>query len=60
MRRSASTRRRIPTLGDYKKLLKTLGCERAVLVQPSVYGADNAAMLDALEARSARASAPSR
>ena len=35
-------------LGDYKKLLKTLGCERAVLVQPSVYGADNSAMLDAL------------
>jgi predicted TIM-barrel fold metal-dependent hydrolase len=26
-----------------------LGCERAVLVQPSVYGADNAAMLDALK-----------
>ena len=35
-------------LDDYKKLLKTLGCERAVLVQPSVYGADNAAMLAAL------------
>ena len=36
------------TLADYKHLLKTLGCERAVLVQPSVYGDDNAAMLDAL------------
>ena len=36
-------------LADYKHLLKTLGCERAVLVQPSVYGADNAAMLDALK-----------
>jgi 2-pyrone-4,6-dicarboxylate lactonase len=36
-------------LDDYKKLLRTLGCERAVLVQPSVYGADNAAMLDALK-----------
>jgi 2-pyrone-4,6-dicarboxylate lactonase len=36
-------------LDDYKHLLKTLGCERAVLVQPSVYGADNAAMLDALK-----------
>ncbi len=35
-------------LADYKHLLKTLGCERAVLVQPSVYSADNAAMLDAL------------
>ncbi len=36
------------TLADYRHLLKTLGCERAVLVQPSVYGDDNAAMLDAL------------
>lgn len=36
-------------LVDYRKLLRTLGCERAVLVQPSVYGADNAAMLDALK-----------
>jgi predicted TIM-barrel fold metal-dependent hydrolase len=36
------------TIADYKHLLRTLGCERAVLVQPSVYGADNAAMLDAL------------
>ena len=35
-------------LADYKHLLKTLGCERAVLVQPSVYGTDNAAMLAAL------------
>jgi predicted TIM-barrel fold metal-dependent hydrolase len=37
-------------LSDYLKLLKTLGCQRAVLVQPSVYGADNAAMLAALNA----------
>jgi 2-pyrone-4,6-dicarboxylate lactonase len=37
------------TLAEYKHLLRTLGCERAVLVQPSVYGADNAAMLDALK-----------
>jgi predicted TIM-barrel fold metal-dependent hydrolase len=36
------------TVDDYRTLLKALGCERAVLVQPSVYGADNAAMLDAL------------
>jgi 2-pyrone-4,6-dicarboxylate lactonase len=35
-------------LSDYRHLLKTLGCERAVLVQPSVYGTDNAAMLAAL------------
>lgn len=36
-------------LSDYRTLLKTLGCERAVLVQPSVYGSDNAAMLAALK-----------
>jgi len=29
----------------YHSLLKTLGIERAVLVQPSVYGTDNSAML---------------
>jgi len=29
-------------------MLKTIGCERAVIVQPSVYGTDNSAMLDAL------------
>lgn len=33
---------------DYRKLLAALGVQRAVLVQPSVYGEDNAAMLDAL------------
>jgi predicted TIM-barrel fold metal-dependent hydrolase len=38
------------TLADYRKLLAALGVERAVLVQPSVYGTDNAAMLAALEA----------
>src|ERR1700744_716303 len=31
-------------LDDYKKLLAALGCERAVLVQPSFYGTDNSAM----------------
>jgi 2-pyrone-4,6-dicarboxylate lactonase len=36
------------TLGDYLHLLKVLGIGRAVLVQPSVYGTDNRAMLDAL------------
>jgi predicted TIM-barrel fold metal-dependent hydrolase len=30
-------------------MLKTLGVERAVLVQPSVYGTDNTAMLDAMK-----------
>jgi 2-pyrone-4,6-dicarboxylate lactonase len=36
------------TYDDYRKLLSALGVERAVLVQPSVYGADNTAMLDAM------------
>lgn len=34
--------------GEYVRMLRTLGCERAVLVQPSVYGTDNTAMLDAM------------
>jgi len=33
---------------DYRHMLDTLGVARAVLVQPSVYGTDNAAMLDAM------------
>jgi len=33
---------------DYVRMLKTIGCERAVLVQPSVYGTDNSAMIDAM------------
>ena len=36
------------TLEDYLYLLATLGIERAVLVQPSVYGTDNRALIDAL------------
>jgi len=36
------------TYDDYRALLAALGVERAVLVQPSVYGTDNAAMLDAM------------
>lgn len=36
------------TLGDYTDLLNCHGIDRAVLVQPSVYGTDNRAMLDAL------------
>lgn len=35
---------------QYRHLLDTLGVERAVLVQPSVYATDNAALLDALAA----------
>jgi predicted TIM-barrel fold metal-dependent hydrolase len=34
--------------GDYVRMLRTLGCERAVLVQPSVYATDNSAMLEAM------------
>jgi predicted TIM-barrel fold metal-dependent hydrolase len=37
-------------LPDYQRMLATLGIERAVLVQPSFYGTDNAALLDALAA----------
>jgi predicted TIM-barrel fold metal-dependent hydrolase len=33
---------------SYVRMLKAIGCERAVIVQPSVYGTDNTAMLDAL------------
>jgi predicted TIM-barrel fold metal-dependent hydrolase len=36
-------------LPAYSHMLKTLGVERAVLVQPSVYGTDNAAMLAAIK-----------
>lgn len=37
-------------LPAYRHMLATLGVERAVLVQPSVYGTDNTAMLDAMKA----------
>ncbi len=37
-------------LPAYSHMLATLGVERAVLVQPSVYGTDNSAMLDAMKA----------
>jgi 2-pyrone-4,6-dicarboxylate lactonase len=37
------------TLEDYLHLLAVLGVDRAVLVQPSVYGTDNRALLDALK-----------
>ncbi len=41
-------------LTDYLHMLDTLGVERAVLVQPSVYGTDNAAMLDAMKTAGGR------
>ena len=37
------------TLESYKTLLQLLGVDRAVLVQPSVYGTDNRTMLAALK-----------
>jgi 2-pyrone-4,6-dicarboxylate lactonase len=36
------------TLDDYLGLLKVLGVERAVIVQPSVYGSDNSATEDGI------------
>lgn len=38
------------TLVAYREVMQALGIARAVLVQPSVYGTDNSAMLDALRA----------
>jgi 2-pyrone-4,6-dicarboxylate lactonase len=38
------------TIEAYRNLLAVLGVERAVLIQPSVYGTDNRAMLAALQA----------
>ncbi|MGE5522984.1 MAG: amidohydrolase family protein [Rhodospirillaceae bacterium] len=38
----------------YQSLLSTLGVQRAVLIQPSVYGTDNQAMLDAMAAMGSR------
>lgn len=37
------------SLEDYRSLLRMLGVDRAVLVQPSVYGTDNRALIDALK-----------
>lgn len=34
---------------DYARMLTAIGCQRAVLVQPSVYGPDNSAMVAALK-----------
>jgi 2-pyrone-4,6-dicarboxylate lactonase len=38
------------SLDDYMKMARTLGVERAVLVQPSVYMTDNSVILDTLAA----------
>lgn len=37
-------------LGTYQCILATLGLTRAIIVQPSVYGTDNRALLAAIEA----------
>src|SRR3954471_24522190 len=34
---------------DYRRMLDSLGIQRGVLVQPSIYGADNRALLEALK-----------
>jgi predicted TIM-barrel fold metal-dependent hydrolase len=34
---------------DYVRMLRTLGCERGVLVQPSIYGTDNSCMVSVLK-----------
>jgi len=36
-------------LPEYRHMLATLGVERAVLVQPSIYGTDNSVMLEAMK-----------
>lgn len=41
-------------LPDYLRMLATLGVERAVLVQPSVYGTDNTVMLEAMKTAGGR------
>lgn len=53
----AATRRYNPAhcpVEKHQKMLAALGVERAVLVQASVYGTDNSAMLDAVEAMEGR------
>ena len=39
---------------SFARMLKTIGCDRGVLVQPSVYGTDNTAMLDAMKTAPAK------
>ncbi len=51
----AATRSYTPpdcTTDDYVRMLTTIGCTRAVIVQPSCYATDNAATLDALRSGS--------
>lgn len=51
----AATRSYTPpdcTTADYVRMLTTIGCARAVIVQPSCYATDNSATLDALRSGS--------
>jgi len=36
------------SIDDYVRMLRTIGCERAVIVHPSAYGTDNRCTVDAL------------
>ena len=36
------------SIDDYVRTLRAIGCERAVIVHPSVYGTDNRCIVDAL------------
>jgi predicted TIM-barrel fold metal-dependent hydrolase len=36
------------SIDDYVRMLRTIGCQRAVIVHPSVYGTDNRCTVDAL------------
>ena len=49
MTQHASIRHRMRYFPIMKKMLKTLGIERMVLVQPSIYGENNSVMLKAME-----------
>ena len=44
----------VVTLDDYEAVMRTFGIERAVLVQPSVYGTDNTVLSEALQRRPER------
>ena len=47
----------VATLADHRAMMAACGIERAVLVQPSVYGTDNACLLDALRAAASEGNA---
>ena len=51
MRRTAATRRKMRRRKRWRRCTTHLGVERAVIVQASCHGTDNAAMLDAIASR---------